>query len=174
MDLSLPKLKPTAVVCKLKGWKNAASSPGPVCKCVCKKSGGRVAGMQAHWFFPGKQVCRHPGCSRHHRHSGPPSWFYETPGSNPPLSPPPAPPGAGALLVNAFLFDQRTFISRVEWDSPWGIIGCQIWHLLLLQKNRPNAMHRVSEPLPSTETRQSAKLLKGEQGFRGGRGSNGD
>lgn len=36
-----------------------------------------------------------------------------------PPHPPPGPlPGSGALLVNAFLFDRRTFISRVEWDSP--------------------------------------------------------
>lgn len=87
--------------------------------------------------------------------------------ATPPLPPSPAPPGAGALLVNAFLFDQRTFISRVEWDSPWGIIGCQIWHLLLLQKNRPNAMHRVSEQLPSTETPTVSKTVEGRAGIPG-------
>lgn len=34
------------------------------------------------------------------------------------------------------LSSQSTLISGVERDSPLGILGCHLWHLLSLQKNK--------------------------------------
>lgn len=67
---------------------------------------------------------------------------------------------------------QPALISGVEWGSPWGDLGCHLWHLLPVQKNKSecNALGFLNS-CPSSETRQSAKRRKGGGGRGGGRRS---
>lgn len=74
--------------------------------------------------------------------------------------------GAHSLLFSLWLAHS----SRVEWDSPWDVIGCHRWHLRPVLKNKPqcNALGFLNS-CASAETRESAKLSEGEQGLGGGR-----
>ena len=60
--------------------------------------------------------------------------------SEPQLAAFPRAPAIARLLPLSPL-DRPTLVSGVEWDSPWGVRGCHLWHLLPLQKNKSNAMH---------------------------------
>lgn len=81
--------------------------------------------------------------------------------------------GAGASAPSLLFssLDQTILISGVEWDSLWGAIGCHLWHLLPVQKNKSkcSALGFLNS-CPNAETRLSAKLWEGgEQGLRRGR-----
>lgn len=87
--------------------------------------------------------------------------------------------GAGAPSLLFSSLDQPALTSGVEWDSPWGDLGCHLWHLLPVQKNKSecSALGFLNS-CPSAETRQSAKRRKGGgqglgRGRRGGEGGGG-
>lgn len=134
-DPTAPELAPTAV-CKLRGWKNATSSLRPA--CLSKNADGKVAGTRAGTLIllgeASVQACR--GAAGLTCTTGPPPSL--TPVNAQPAA---LPGGSSARLLLFFSLDQPTLVSGVEWDSPWGVIGCHLWHLLPLQKNKSIAMH---------------------------------
>lgn len=155
-----PSARKHTVACKLGGWKNA--TPALPCPSACaKKNRWAIASTQVFWVLRERRVCKHvevqPG------RPGPSSWGQ----------------GAGAPSLLFSSLDQPALTSGVEWDSPWGDLGCHLWHLLPVQKNKSecSALGFLNS-CPSAETRQSAKRRKGGgqglgRGRRGGDGGGG-